>query len=101
MSNCSICGVQLDQPGRVETSDCGGDCLGCMAEAGDPDAGRALHKEVKHLRSALGVLLEEVEKLNTALLEIQNILETHPLRIDSPSVDWVYKRARDCVQKGT
>lgn len=35
---CSICKVSLNFPGRPETDNCGGDCLQCMAEAGDPDA---------------------------------------------------------------
>ncbi len=30
MSHCLTCKVQLDQPGLVETADCGGDCLECM-----------------------------------------------------------------------
>jgi hypothetical protein len=38
MSNCTLCGVGLDQPGKPETRDCGGDCLKCMAEIGDPNA---------------------------------------------------------------
>lgn len=35
---CKICGVELNQPGKVQTKDCGGDCLLCMANVGcDPD----------------------------------------------------------------
>lgn len=36
MSNCKICGRELDTSDPT-TQDCGGDCLKCMAEAGDPD----------------------------------------------------------------
>lgn len=35
--NCNICKVELDQPDKPETGDCGGDCVRCMAVAGDPD----------------------------------------------------------------
>jgi hypothetical protein len=34
---CNICGRTLDDPSDPTTEDCGGDCLRCMAEAGDPD----------------------------------------------------------------
>jgi len=33
---CSICGIVMDQEDLPETSNCGGDCLMCMAESGDP-----------------------------------------------------------------
>jgi hypothetical protein len=36
VSKCGICGQELDVPGNIGTADCGGDCLRCMAEAGDP-----------------------------------------------------------------
>ncbi len=39
---CSICETPLDLPGRLWTRDCGGDCLACMAEVGDPDAVAAM-----------------------------------------------------------
>jgi hypothetical protein len=35
--NCLICGRMLFSPDDPESKDCGGDCLVCMAEAGDPD----------------------------------------------------------------
>ena len=38
MVNCSICKRELEQPNDPTTLDCGGDCLLCMAECGDPDA---------------------------------------------------------------
>jgi hypothetical protein len=34
---CTLCETPLDQPGRHWTRSCGGDCLACMADAGDPD----------------------------------------------------------------
>ncbi len=34
----------MDVPGDDTTRDCGGDCLRCMAAAGDPDCQRAMHE---------------------------------------------------------
>jgi hypothetical protein len=34
---CGICGRLLNQSDDPTTHDCGGDCLRCMADAGDPD----------------------------------------------------------------
>ena len=34
---CNICGCQLDQKDDRITLNCGGTCLRCMAQAGDPD----------------------------------------------------------------
>jgi len=31
------CGVCRREPGDLSTRNCGGDCLRCMAECGDPD----------------------------------------------------------------
>lgn len=75
MSNCNICKVQLDQPGVVETRDCGGDCLGCMSEAGDPGAGRLLLLEVKRLRKALGGLIADNAQLNEDMATIHRLLD--------------------------
>ena len=42
MTNCGICGRKLKgmwgDPGDPLAIDCGGDCLQCMADCGDPDA---------------------------------------------------------------
>ena len=35
--NCGICGQELNVPLKPETLDCGGDCLKCMADNGDPE----------------------------------------------------------------
>lgn len=37
MSNCHICKRELDNPKDPVSDDCGGDCVLCMADAGDPD----------------------------------------------------------------
>lgn len=42
--NCNICGCEMNVPNQPETLDCGGDCLKCMAEAGDPEAVRTMIK---------------------------------------------------------
>ena len=40
---CNICKIRFDQPGKPETSDCGGDCMSCMARvAHDPDCEAAM-----------------------------------------------------------
>jgi hypothetical protein len=39
---CGICGRPLDQPNDPTSQNCGGDCLRCMAEAGDPDCQRTM-----------------------------------------------------------
>jgi hypothetical protein len=36
--NCKTCGRPLNDPANPLSADCGGDCLRCMAEAGDPEA---------------------------------------------------------------
>lgn len=36
---CGICGCLLNDPHNMrETLDCGGDCVKCMADSGDPEA---------------------------------------------------------------
>lgn len=37
MKHCTICKTLLNRPDDPTTEDCGGDCLRCMAEAGDPE----------------------------------------------------------------
>lgn len=36
-SECLICKRALNNPNDPLSTDCGGDCVSCMAEAGDPD----------------------------------------------------------------
>ncbi len=38
MGKCNICKRELDQPNDPTTQNCGGDCLQCMADCGDPDS---------------------------------------------------------------
>lgn len=41
---CMICSRLLNQTDDIRSEDCGGDCLQCMAECGDPDARDALQQ---------------------------------------------------------
>lgn len=42
MDKCHICQRTLNVPEEPDTLDCGGDCLSCMATAGDPDCADAM-----------------------------------------------------------
>lgn len=44
---CSICGRRLNNPHDPRSADCGGDCLQCMADAGDPDCIRLLAEAIQ------------------------------------------------------
>lgn len=66
MNHCLTCKVQLDQPGLVETADCGGDCLECMGRAGDPAAAEAFLKEMKALRATLVATLSSGSRVQAA-----------------------------------
>lgn len=39
---CNYCKRELDVEGVIESQDCGGDCLSCMARFGDTDCEEAL-----------------------------------------------------------
>lgn len=41
---CRICNRVLDQPNDPSTDNCGGDCVKCMADSGDPDCIKAMEK---------------------------------------------------------
>ncbi len=46
---CHICKRELNQPNDLTTKDCGGDCLQCMSDCGDPDCTKDLEeKQRKH-----------------------------------------------------
>lgn len=47
---CRICGRELNVDSDPLSVDCGGDCVKCMAEAGDPDC-------VEHVRRILESLI--------------------------------------------
>ena len=46
MSTCHICKRELNVDADPMSVDCGGDCLKCMADAGDPDAIFALKEAI-------------------------------------------------------
>jgi len=61
MSYCNICKVQLNQPGLIETTDCGGDCLLCMVNAGDPGCEHVLYTGIsRQVRELVDKLLAGV-----------------------------------------
>ena len=43
--NCLICCRKLNVPDEPDSLDCGGDCLRCMAEMGDPECVLSLAKK--------------------------------------------------------
>jgi len=51
-SKCRICGQELNVSAKPETLDCGGDCLKCMADSGDPECVEMLRQALLHSRSA-------------------------------------------------
>jgi len=42
--HCHICNRELNNPTDPRSTDCGGDCLECMADAGDPDCIEEIQK---------------------------------------------------------
>lgn len=44
MKECLTCHRILDDPDDETTRNCGGECLRCMAAAGDPDCIKSLRK---------------------------------------------------------
>lgn len=53
LKQCGICKRSLDNPDDPLSKDCGGDCVDCMAEAGDPDA--VIARLALALQKAVGV----------------------------------------------
>jgi anti-anti-sigma factor len=53
ISRCRICGQELNVPLKPETLDCGGDCLKCMANSGDPVCVETLRQTLVQRRSSL------------------------------------------------
>lgn len=47
MKKCNICGVETQDTESSPTLDCGGDCLSCMAEAGDLDCIETMYRFLK------------------------------------------------------
>ena len=70
---CTICKRRLDNVKDAFSTDCGGDCILCMASAGDPDCARTV-EDLEFLRRSLEV---EVFKLSK-YLEVA----TYPLNPD-------------------
>lgn len=47
-SRCRICGQELNVPFKPESLDCGGDCLKCMADSGDPECVERMRQTLVH-----------------------------------------------------
>ena len=45
--NCVRCGKVLDNPEDPSSRDCGGDCVECMAEVGDPGCQQTMYEILK------------------------------------------------------
>lgn len=45
--NCKTCNKELNQQNDPSSRDCGGDCVECMAEAGDPDCKLVMYDVLK------------------------------------------------------
>lgn len=59
---CKICKRKLNNPSDPTTRDCGGDCLRCMAECGDPDC----IKEMNRIKANRRDTIEKDEHLTQA-----------------------------------
>jgi anti-anti-sigma factor len=51
ISRCRICGQTLNVTSKPETLDCGGDCLKCMADSGDPECVEMLRQTLVDTKS--------------------------------------------------
>lgn len=61
MQYCGLCKRQLDRLGDPVSLDCGGDCLLCMADAGDPDCTKAVAKIVRAVNNH-AALIQAMER---------------------------------------
>lgn len=53
---CNLCNVILNQPDKPLTEDCGGDCLKCMVDAGDPQAIKRLNDIDRKVERAIEII---------------------------------------------
>lgn len=71
MKKCNICGVEMQDTEPSPTLDCGGDCLSCMAEAGDTDCIELMYlflkEENRDLRLQRDELLAALKSARQAL----------------------------------
>ncbi len=86
---CSLCTTPLDVPGRPWTQNCGGDCLACMAEAGDPDCAAALPRHTDgdvaraHTEAAAADHAAEVARLKEERATATKLANYHQTRANS------------------
>lgn len=60
MKKCHICGVETQDTEPSPTLDCGGDCLSCMAEAGDLDCIETMYRFLKEGNRDLRIQRDEL-----------------------------------------
>lgn len=72
-AKCRICGRPLDNPSDPLSGDCGGDCLQCMADAGDLDCQAAVDAAAADL-GAKDAEQVVIESLRTQLAEGKRLL---------------------------
>lgn len=68
--NCGICTKELEVDGDLLSVNCGGDCVECMARAGDPD----------EIFNVIEVFIAEAYEIGHA--HAMNAYTTSPTRVD-------------------
>ena len=87
LSTCLICGVIMsDDPGSLN-HDCGGDCLMCMADAGDMDC----------LISAFNIMREQQKLVPDLIQALRNLVDCYNTDEIPNSVDILI--ANQCLDK--
>lgn len=71
MKKCNICGVETQDTELSPTLDCGGDCLSCMAEAGDPASLESMYHFLKEENRDLRIQRDEL------LAALKDLLAPH------------------------
>lgn len=93
MEHCNICKRPLDT-GRVEDGDCGGDCLECMGDSGDPAAAKLFLEEIKKLRAELQNAINRIDDMTIdpdpnsykeARKWAKRVAKQHGLHTDQPT----------------
>ena len=67
---CTICHKTLDNPLDVLSTNCGGDCILCMAECSDPDAIAVVRRAVAEKQPVLDTETDRIQ---------------HVLHVDKPT----------------
>lgn len=70
-NRCKMCGKEMDMPNDLASTNCGGDCLECMAKAGDPDAMLAI--EQLRRKAAVVAKLDRNAEIRKLLVECRRL----------------------------